>query len=132
MKKYNFSPGPANLSDSVLELTKNNILEYKDTGISILEISHRSEEFQLILHQTKENLSKLLHIPKNYHILLLQGGATFHNTFIAQQYRTQKSLTNLVTGTWGQNTYEDFLKIRKIQKIDLECHKLRNFLEQCN
>ena len=78
MKKYNFSPGPANLSDSVLELTKNNILEYKDTGISILEISHRSEEFQLILHQTKENLSKLLHIPKNYHILLLQGGATFH------------------------------------------------------
>ena len=127
MKKYNFSPGPANLSDSVLELTKNNILEYKDTGISILEISHRSEEFQLILHQTKENLSKLLHIPKNYHILLLQGGATFQNAFIPHNIDENKSLSNLVTGTWGTKTYEDFVKIRKIQKIDLDVHKLKIF-----
>jgi len=129
MKKYNFSPGPANLSDSVLELTKNNILEYKDTGISILEISHRSEEFQLILNQTKENLSKLLHIPKNYHILLLQGGATFHNTFIANNIEHQKSLTNLITGSWGQNTYEDFLKIRNTNKILLKNEQIEEFLD---
>ena len=71
MKKYNFSPGPAKLNSSVIETIDQNILEYDNTGISILEISHRSESFDEILTKTKENLSNLLTIPKNYKILFL-------------------------------------------------------------
>ena len=82
MIKYNFSPGPAKLNNSVLEIVNKNIIEYQEEGISILEISHRSDSFEKILETTKKNLIELLKIPSNYQILFLQGGATFQNTFL--------------------------------------------------
>ena len=128
MKKYNFSPGPAKLNKSVLELVDNNILEYKNEGYSILEISHRSDAFQNILNKTKDNLQKLLKIPSNYHILFLQGGATFHNTFVASNINKNKSTTNLVTGTWGTKTFEDFIKIRNSKQLLINSSQLKDFL----
>ena len=128
MKKYNFSPGPAKLNKSVLELVDNNILEYKNEGYSILEISHRSDAFQNILNKTKDNLQKLLKIPSNYHILFLQGGATFHNTFVASNINKNKSTTNLVTGTWGTKTFEDFIKIRNSKQLLINSTRLKDFL----
>ena len=130
MSKYNFSPGPAKLNKSVLELVEKNILEYETQGVSILEISHRSSGFQNILDQTKSNLQNLFVIPKNYKILFLQGGATFQNTFIANNINDSKLTTNLVTGTWGAKTYEDFLKIRKTNKILLDSSQIKNYLEK--
>ena len=112
MNKYNFSPGPAKLNNSVLEIVNQNILEYENEGFSILEISHRSESFQSILENTKKNLKDLLNIPSNYKILFLQGGATFHNTFLANNINFKKSTSNLVTGTWGKKTNHHFFKIR--------------------
>ncbi len=128
MKKYNFSPGPAKLNKSVLELVDNNILEYKNEGYSILEISHRSDAFQNILNKTKDNLQKLLKIPSNYQILFLQGGATFHNTFVASNINKNKSTTNLVTGTWGTKTFEDFIKIRNSKQLLINSSQLKDFL----
>ena len=128
MKKYNFSPGPAKLNKSVLELVNNNILEYKNEGYSILEISHRSDAFQNILNKTKDNLQKLLEIPSNYQILFLQGGATFHNTFVASNINKNKSTTNLVTGTWGTKTFEDFIKIRNSKQLLINSTQLKDFL----
>ena len=129
MKKYNFSPGPAKLNDSILEIAKDNILEFENTGLSILEISHRSDSFQHILENTKENLKNLLNIPSNYHILFLQGGATFQNTFIASNINEKKPLTNLITGTWGKKTYDDFSKIRNVEKIILNNSQIEEFIE---
>ena len=128
MKKYNFSPGPAKLDNSILERVNEDILEYRDTGVSILEISHRSENFQDILNKTKSNLSDLFNIPSNYKLLFLQGGATFHNTFIANNIKENKYTANLITGTWGQKTYEDLLKIRDSKKISLENNQIHRFL----
>tara|TARA_Y100000389_G_scaffold200886_1_gene242311 strand:- start:669 stop:1733 length:1065 start_codon:yes stop_codon:yes gene_type:complete len=128
MKKYNFSPGPAKLDNSILKRVNEDILEYRDTGVSILEISHRSENFQDILNKTKSNLSDLLDIPSNYKLLFLQGGATFHNTFIANNIEENKYTANLITGTWGQKTYEDYVKIRDSKKISLESHQITQFL----
>ena len=132
MKKYNFSPGPAKLNKSVLELVDNNILEYKNEGYSILEISHRSDAFQNILNKTKDNLQKLLKIPSNYQILFLQGGATFHNTFVASNINKNKSTTNLVTGTWGTKTFEDFIKIRNSKQLLINSSQLKDFLNISN
>lgn len=129
MKKYNFSPGPAKLNSSVIETIDQNILEYDNTGISILEISHRSDSFDEILSKTKENLSNLLTIPKNYKILFLQGGATFHNTFIANNINEKMQTTNLITGTWGEKTYEDFSKIRNTNKMKLGNSEIKEFLK---
>lgn len=132
MKKYNFSPGPAKLNKSVLELVDNNILEFKNEGYSILEISHRSDAFQNILNKTKDNLQKLLEIPSNYQILFLQGGATFHNTFVASNINKNKSTTNLVTGTWGTKTFEDFIKIRNSKQLLINSSQLKDFLNISN
>ena len=129
MKKYNFSPGPAKLNDSILQIAKDNILEFENTGLSILEISHRSDSFQLILEKTKENLKDLLNIPSNYHILFLQGGATFQNTFIASNIEEKSPLTNLITGTWGKKTYDDFSKIRNVEKILLNNSQIEEFIK---
>ena len=129
MNKYNFSPGPAKLNNSVLDIVRSNILEYETQGVSILEISHRSPSFQNILDETKSNLQNLLAIPKNYKILFLQGGATFQNTFVANNINNSKTTTNLVTGTWGAKTYEDFIKIRKTNKILLNSSQIKNYLE---
>ena len=128
MNKYNFSPGPAKLNNSVLEIVNQNILEYENEGFSILEISHRSESFQSILENTKKNLKDLLNIPSNYKILFLQGGATFHNTFLAHNINFKKSTSNLVTGTWGQKTYDDFVKIRDSKKILLKSSDISEFI----
>ena len=65
MMKYNFSPGPSKLNKSIIETIKENILEYGASGVSILEISHRSDSFDEILSQTKKNLIKLFNIPNN-------------------------------------------------------------------
>jgi phosphoserine aminotransferase len=130
MIKYNFSPGPAKLNNSVLEIVNKNIIEYQEEGISILEISHRSDSFEKILETTKKNLIELLKIPSNYQILFLQGGATFQNTFLGNNINQKKSTSNLITGTWGQKTYEDFIKIRDSKKILLENNQILEFLNQ--
>ena len=101
-----------------IEIIEKSILEYQNEGFSILEISHRSDSFQEILKGTKSNLKKLMNIPSNYQILFLQGGATFHNTFVASNVAENKSVSNLVTGTWGQKTYDDFIKIKPTKKED--------------
>ena len=132
MYKYNFSAGPAKINESVLKIAKENILEYNSEGISILELSHRSTSFQDILNITKDNLRKLLGIPPNFKILLLQGGATFQNTFIGNNIDRSKQLSNLVTGTWGNKSYEDMQKIRSTTKINIESGKIEEFLEQSN
>ena len=129
MMKYNFSPGPASLNNSILEIIEKSILEYQNEGFSILEISHRSDSFQEILKGTKSNLKKLMNIPSNYQILFLQGGATFHNTFVASNVAENKSVSNLVTGTWGQKTYDDFIKIKPTKKILLEHTQIEEFLK---
>ena len=129
MMKFNFSPGPSKLNRSIIETVKENILEYGDSGVSILEISHRSDSFDEILFQTKKNLIELFNIPNNYQLLFLQGGATFHNTFIANNISKNMSTANLITGTWGNKTYEDFSKIRNTQKIRLENNQIQDFMK---
>ena len=116
MKKHNFSAGPCILPSSVLEKASKAVINFDNLDLSLLEISHRSDSFQEILKGTKSNLKKLMNIPSNYQILFLQGGATFHNTFVASNVAENKSVSNLVTGTWGQKTYDDFIKIKPTKK----------------
>ena len=86
MKKYNFSPGPSKLDKTVIEKANQSIIEYEDKGLSILEISHRSQEYSDIMEKLKSNLRNLLSIPENYFILLLQGGATYQNSLIPHNF----------------------------------------------
>ena len=85
MKKirvHNFSAGPATLPLEVLESIKNELINYKDIGSSIMEISHRDKTFIDVAEKAEESLRDLLLIPKNYDVLFLQGGATLQFSMI--------------------------------------------------
>ena len=109
MKIYNFSAGPSKIPTSVINKISKDIHNYQDLGYSVLEISHRSKNFEEIIHNTKTHLINLLKIPGNFEILFLQGGATFQNTFIpANKPSLKDDLLFLLTGTWGKKTLQDF------------------------
>ena len=74
MRVYNFSAGPAVLPEEVLREAAAEMLDYNGTGMSVMEMSHRSKPYQTIIDETEADLRKLLNIPQNYKVLFLQGG----------------------------------------------------------
>ena len=75
MRVYNFSAGPAVLPEEVLKEAAAEMLDYQGTGMSVMEMSHRSKPYQKIIDEAEADLRKLLNIPDNYKVLFLQGGA---------------------------------------------------------
>ena len=132
MMKYNYSAGPARIAPSVITKANESIIHYEDSGMSILEISHRSNEYKKIMEQLKTNLTSLLNIPDDYFILLLQGGATYQNTFLPHNYGVDNKIDCLITGEWSKKTFEDFVLIKDTEKITLEDSKIEKFLTEDN
>src|SRR5438132_8631652 len=79
---YNFSPGPAALPAEVLQQAAEEMLSWHGTGVSVMEMSHRSREFEGIQAEAIADLRELLHIPSNFHVLFLQGGAIGENGIV--------------------------------------------------
>jgi len=127
---YNFSPGPAKLDSSVISKSQDAVTNYQNTGLSILEIGHRSKDFETLINALQENMENIFNIPSNYFTLLLQGGATYQNTFIANNFdKENKLLGCLVTGTWGRYSVEDFSKIRDTKLIELSDNEIENYVQ---
>ena len=73
---YNFSAGPAVLPEEVLKEAADEMLDYRGTGMSVMEMSHRSKAFETIIQEAEADLRELMDIPDNYKVLFLQGGAS--------------------------------------------------------
>ncbi len=98
---FNFSPGPATLPYQVLQQAAKDIVNFGDTGISLIEMSHRSKEFIAVADQTEALLRELMGIPSNYKVLFLQGGASSQFFMIPMNLLAPgKKATYLNTGTW--------------------------------
>jgi len=133
MSVYNFSPGPSKLHQDVIDKVETSIQKYDHTGKSILEISHRSNEFDVLLENIKLNLTTLFNLPKNFDVLLIQGGATFQNTLLPMNIDKNKKIGVLVNGTWGKKTYEDFKKINpNTDLFEVSKNNLGEYLEKNN
>jgi len=133
MSVYNFSPGPSKLHQDVIDKVEASIQKYDNTGKSILEISHRSNEFDELLENIKLNLKTLFNLPENFDILLIQGGATFQNTLLPMNIDKNKKIGVLVNGTWGKKTYEDFKKINpNTDLFEVSKNNLGEYLEKNN
>ena len=103
MRIYNFSSGPAMLPEPVLERAKDELLSLGGTGMSVMEISHRSSHFEKILNGAERGLQNLLGIPDNYRVLFLQGGASTQFAMIPMNFlRDGASADYVVTGYWGK------------------------------
>ena len=100
---YNFYAGPATLPEPVLKKAAREMLDYQGTGMSVMEMSHRSKEFGEIIESAKALLGELMHVPQNYHILFLQGGASSQFAMIPLNLMTRNNKADYVnTGAWSK------------------------------
>ncbi|MGB8212916.1 MAG: 3-phosphoserine/phosphohydroxythreonine transaminase [Anaerolineales bacterium] len=109
---FNFNPGPAALPLEVLQQAQAEMLDYKGTGMSVMEISHRSKEFEAIVADTQNDLRDLMKIPADYKILFLQGGASLQFAMVPMNFRPAgASADYIVTGTWSKKGFKESQKL---------------------
>ncbi|MSR78226.1 MAG: 3-phosphoserine/phosphohydroxythreonine transaminase [Candidatus Omnitrophica bacterium] len=109
---YNFNPGPAMLPFPVLEKIQQELLNYRETGMSVMEMTHRCKEFEAILENAKTLLKSLLVIPENYEILFLPGGARLQFAMIPMNlYLEGKPVDVLHTGEWSKQAIAELKKL---------------------
>jgi len=109
---HNFNPGPAALPLEVLQQAQFELLDYQGTGMSVMEISHRSKEFEAIIQTAETDLRELLGIPANYKVLFLQGGASLQFAMVPMNFRPAgASADYIVTGSWGKKAFKEAQKL---------------------
>ena len=107
-RAYNFSAGPAALSESVLRTAQSELLEWRNARASVMEISHRGKDFISMAEESERDLRKLLSVPDTYKVLFLQGGATQHFAQIPMNIaRRDQRADYLVTGNWGEKAAKE-------------------------
>jgi phosphoserine aminotransferase len=108
---YNFNPGPAALPLEVLEQAQSEMLDFEGTGMSVMELSHRSREFERIIQTAEADLRELLGIPANYKVLFLQGGASLQFVMLPMNLRVAGSADYILTGTWSKTAFKEAEKL---------------------
>jgi phosphoserine aminotransferase len=104
---FNFSAGPSTLPLPVLERAQAEMLDFGGTGMSVMEMSHRSAAFEGILHAAQSDLRALLAVPDDYRVLFLQGGASLQFSMIPMAFLAPDAFAEyIVTGAWGQKAHE--------------------------
>ena len=106
MKKHNFYAGPSILSEYTIKNTAEAILNFADTGLSILEVSHRSKEFTAVIEEAAQMVKELLEVPEGYHVLFLGGGASMQFCMVPFNILKKKA-AYLETGTWAVNAIKE-------------------------
>ncbi|MBQ4154336.1 MAG: 3-phosphoserine/phosphohydroxythreonine transaminase [Clostridia bacterium] len=105
---YNFSAGPSMLPEEVLKEAAAEMLDYKGSGQSVMEMSHRSKEYQAIIDETEADLRKLMGIPDNYKVLFLQGGASSQFAMLPLNLLNKSGKADFViTGQWAKKAYKE-------------------------
>lgn len=112
---YNFNPGPATLPLPVLEKTKEELLNYRGTGMSILETSHRAKEYEAINAEAEARVKRLLGLGEEYRVLFLQGGASLQFAMVPMNYLTAGTTADyILTGSWSEKAREEAAKIGQV------------------
>jgi phosphoserine aminotransferase len=111
-RAHNFNAGPSILPLPVLEQAQKELIDFKGTGMSVMEISHRSKEFEGVLAEAEQDLRTLMGIPANYRVLFLQGGATLQFAMIPMNLRPAgASADYILTGSWSKGAYKEAQKL---------------------
>lgn len=104
---YNFSAGPAVLPEEVLKEAADEMLDYKGTGMSVMEMSHRSKAYDDIIKEAEKDIRDLMNIPDNYKVLFLQGGASQQFAMIPMNLMKNKKAAYIITGQWAKKAYKE-------------------------
>ena len=129
---YNFSAGPAVLPESVLREAADEMFDYKGTGMSVMEMSHRSKAYEEIINAAEADLRELMNIPDNYKVLFLQGGASQQFAMIPMNLMKNKVADFIVTGQWAKKAYQEAAKYGKANKIASSEDKTFSYIPDCS
>ena len=129
---YNFSAGPAVLPEEVLKEAAAEMLDYKGCGMSVMEMSHRSQVFDDIIKEAEQDLRDLMHIPDNYKVLFLQGGASQQFAMIPMNLMKNKVADYIVTGQWAKKADQEAQKYGKVNKIATSEDKTFSYIPDCS
>lgn len=129
---YNFSAGPAVLPEEVLREAAAEMSDYKGSGMSVMEMSHRSQVFEDIINNAEKDLRELLEIPDNYKVLFLQGGASQQFAMIPMNLMKNKVADYIVTGQWSKKAYQEAQKYGKANKIASSEDKTFSYIPDCS
>ena len=129
---YNFSAGPAVLPEEVLKEAAAEMLDYKGTGMSVMEMSHRSKAYQEIIDEAEKDLRELMNIPENYKVLFLQGGASQQFAMIPMNLMKNGVADYIVTGQWAKKAYQEAQKYGKANAVASSADKTFSYIPDCS
>ena len=129
---YNFSAGPAVLPEEVLKEAAAEMLDYNGTGMSVMEMSHRSKAFEEIIQTAEADLRELMNIPDNYKVLFLQGGASQQFAMIPMNFMKNKVADYIITGQWAKKAWKEACKYGKANAIASSEDKTFSYIPDCS
>ena len=128
---YNFSAGPAVLPESVLQEAADEMLDYRGTGMSVMEMSHRSKAYQQIIDEAEDDLRTLMGIPDNYKVLFLQGGASQQFAMIPMNLMKNKVADYIITGQWAKKAYQEAKMYGQANAVASSADKTFSYIPDC-
>ncbi len=116
-RTFNFSAGPAMMPESVLEEIRDEMMNYRGSGMSVMEMSHRSAVYQQIIDEAEQDLRELMGIPDNYKVLFIQGGATLQFSMIPMNLMKNGKAVYIETGAWSKKAIAEAKKVGDVTVI---------------
>ena len=129
---YNFSAGPAVLPEEVLQEAAAEMMDYRGTGMSVMEMSHRSKAYQAIIDEAEKDLRELMNIPDNYKVLFLQGGASQQFAMIPMNLMKNKVADYIITGQWAKKAWQEAKMYGQANAIASSADKTFSYIPDCS
>ena len=129
---YNFSAGPAVLPVEVLQQAADEMLNYKGSGMSVMEMSHRSKTYQALIDEAEADLRDLLNIPSTYKVLFAQGGCSLQFASVPMNLMRNGVADYIVTGQWAKKAFQEAQKYGKANKIATSEDKTFSYIPDCS
>lgn len=129
---YNFSAGPAVLPVEVLQEAADEMLDYRGTGMSVMEMSHRSKSYETIIEDAESDLRDLLHIPENYKVLFLQGGGSTQFAMVPMNLMKNRVADYIITGQWAKKAHKEASIYGKANAIASSADKTFSYIPDCS
>ena len=129
---YNFSAGPAVLPEEVLKEAAAEMLDYRGTGMSVMEMSHRSKPYQRIIDEAEEDLRSLLNIPENYKVMFMQGGAHTQFAMVPMNLMPHGVADYIITGAWAKKAWKEAQMYGKANAVASSADRNFCYIPDCS
>lgn len=131
-RTYNFSAGPATMPEPVLEEIRDEMMNYRGSGMCVMEMSHRSKVFQQIVDEAEQDLRDLMGIPDNYKVLFIQGGATLQFSMIPMNLMRNGVACYVETGAWSKKAIAEAKRVGEVKVVASSKDKNYTYIPDCS